>query len=211
MCESFFATLSASCSIGVGSKTQTEARRTVLEFIENFYNPRRRHSSIGYLSPVDYERRHHAAAANPNAHKPAATVLAAVKDKPFERPQVGPSRRPPLCAAAARIVQAGRKKWLRQGRTKECLSAGGQPSVRSNRLIPNAQHSTRNRGKSHSKVHTLYCSTATTANPAIILPAPSQCRRGRRSIRQNGMADHILTEGRSRWRTLRRTSKGRPP
>ena len=53
-----------------------------------FYNPRRRHSSIGYLSPIDYERRHHAAAVNPNAHKPAA-VLAAVKDKPFGRPQVG--------------------------------------------------------------------------------------------------------------------------
>ena len=53
-----------------------------------FYNPRRRHSSIGYLSPIDYERRHHAAAVNPNAHKPA-TVLAAVKDKPFGRPRVG--------------------------------------------------------------------------------------------------------------------------
>jgi hypothetical protein len=59
-----------------------------------FYNPRRRHSSIGYLSPIDYERRHHAAAVNPNAHKPA-TVLAAVKDKPFGRPQEGavPDRR----------------------------------------------------------------------------------------------------------------------
>ena len=53
-----------------------------------FYNPRRRHSSIGYLSPIDYERRHHAAAVNPNAHKPAA-VLAAVKDKPFGRPKEG--------------------------------------------------------------------------------------------------------------------------
>ena len=32
-------------------KTQTEARSAVFAFIEGFYNPRRRHSSIGYLSP----------------------------------------------------------------------------------------------------------------------------------------------------------------
>ena len=88
MCESFFATLECELLDRCRFKTQTEARRTVFEFIEGFYNPRRRHSSIGYLSPIDYERRHHAAAANPNAHKPAA-VLAAVKDKPFGRPQVG--------------------------------------------------------------------------------------------------------------------------
>ena len=79
---------SASCSIGVGSRHRPKHVSTVFEFIEGFYNPRRRHSSIGYLSPIDYERRHHAAAVNPNAHKPAA-VLAAVKDKPFGRPQVG--------------------------------------------------------------------------------------------------------------------------
>ena len=51
-----------------------------------FYNPRRRHSSIGYLSPIDYERRHRAAAVVPNTSHPAA-VLAAVKDEPCGRPQ----------------------------------------------------------------------------------------------------------------------------
>src|SRR6266481_710182 len=54
--------------------------------VEGFYNPRRRHSSIGYLSPIDYEHRHHAATVDRDAHQPAA-VLAAVKDKPFGRPQ----------------------------------------------------------------------------------------------------------------------------
>jgi transposase InsO family protein len=49
-----------------------------------FYNRRRRHSSIGYLSPIDYERRHHALAIDPDAHQPAV-VLAAVKDKPSGR------------------------------------------------------------------------------------------------------------------------------
>ena len=88
MCESFFATLECELLDRCRFKTQAEARRAVFEFIEGFYNPHRRHSSIGYLSPIDYERQHQAAAVNPNAHKPAA-VLAAVKDKPCGRPQVG--------------------------------------------------------------------------------------------------------------------------
>jgi len=62
------------------------ARSAVFAFIEGFYNPRRRHSSIGYLSPIDYEHRHHAATVDRDTHQPAA-VLAAVKDKPFGRPQ----------------------------------------------------------------------------------------------------------------------------
>ena len=113
MCESFFATLECELLDRCRFKTQAEARRAVFEFIEGFYNPRRRHSSIGYLSPIDYERRHHAVAVSPDAHQPAV-VLAAVKDKPFGRPQEGPS-----LTAAVRdgrtIVRAGTEEWLRQG------------------------------------------------------------------------------------------------
>jgi putative transposase len=83
MCESFFATLECELLARCRFKTPAEARIAVFEFIEGFYNPRRRHSSIGYLSPVDFERRH---AANPDAHQ-RAVVLAAVKDKPSGRPQ----------------------------------------------------------------------------------------------------------------------------
>ena len=86
MCESFFATLECELLDRCRFKTQIEARSAVFNFIEGFYNPRRRHSSIGYLSPIDYERRHHAAAVDRDAHQPAA-VLAAVKDKPVGRPQ----------------------------------------------------------------------------------------------------------------------------
>ena len=84
LCESFFATLECELLDRRRFKTQAEARIAVFEFIEGFYNPRRRHSSIGYLSPIDYERH----AANPDAHQTAA-VLAAVKDKPFGRPRSG--------------------------------------------------------------------------------------------------------------------------
>jgi len=119
MCESFFATLECELLDRCRFKTQAEARSAVFAFIEGFYNLRRRHSSIGYLSPIDYERRHQAAAAVPDAHKPAA-VLAAVKDKPCGRPQEAaiPDRR--LRAAAASVRGSGRKNGSAGGRTKEC-------------------------------------------------------------------------------------------
>jgi putative transposase len=88
MCESFFATLECELLDRHRFKTQAEARSAVFAFIEGFYNPRRRHSSIGYLSPIDYERQHQATRADPDAHQPAI-VLAAVKDKPCGRPQEG--------------------------------------------------------------------------------------------------------------------------
>src|SRR6516225_5162240 len=82
MCESFFATLECELLDRRRFKTQAEARLAVFSFIEGFYNPRRRHSSIGYLSPIEYEFRF---ATNPDARQ-SAVVLAAVKDKPFGRP-----------------------------------------------------------------------------------------------------------------------------
>jgi putative transposase len=39
--------------------TRTEARIAVFDYLEGFYNPRRRHSALAYLSPAQYERRHH--------------------------------------------------------------------------------------------------------------------------------------------------------
>jgi len=113
MCESFFATLECELLDRCRFKTQAEARSAVFAFIEGFYNPRRRHSSIGYLSPIDYERRHQAAAVVPDAHKPAA-VLAAVKDKPCG----GRTTRPSLTAAAPDsrdIARVGTEEWLRRG------------------------------------------------------------------------------------------------
>jgi putative transposase len=88
MCESFFATLECELLARHRFRTPAEARRTVFAFIEGWYNLRRRHSSIGYRSPIDHERQHQAAAVDPDAHQPAA-VLAPVKDKPSGRPQEG--------------------------------------------------------------------------------------------------------------------------
>ncbi len=56
MCESFFATLECELLDRTRFRSHGEARSAIFEFIEAWYNPRRRHSAIGYLSPMDYER-----------------------------------------------------------------------------------------------------------------------------------------------------------
>ena len=59
MCESLFATLECELLSHRHFKTQAEARMAVFDFIEGFYNPHRRHSALGYLSPVECERVYH--------------------------------------------------------------------------------------------------------------------------------------------------------
>ena len=56
MCESFFATLECELLDRRKFKTQAEARLAVFEFLEGWYNSRRRHSALGYLSPAEFER-----------------------------------------------------------------------------------------------------------------------------------------------------------
>lgn len=57
MCESFFATLECELLDRHRFRSHVEARMKVFHFIEGFYNPSRRHSALGYLSPVEYERK----------------------------------------------------------------------------------------------------------------------------------------------------------
>ena len=57
MCESFFATLECELLDRRSLRTQVEARLAVFDFIEGWYNPNRRHSGLGYLSPLEFERR----------------------------------------------------------------------------------------------------------------------------------------------------------
>ena len=57
MAESFFASLECELIDRRSFKTKTEARLAVFTWIEGWYNPRRRHSAIGYQSPINYERR----------------------------------------------------------------------------------------------------------------------------------------------------------
>lgn len=54
--ESFFGTLKGECVERTCFQTRREARQTIFEYVECFYNRIRRHSSLGYLSPVAYEQ-----------------------------------------------------------------------------------------------------------------------------------------------------------
>lgn len=54
--ESFFSTLKGECIEREHFQTHQEARQTIFEYIECFYNRVRRHSTLNYLSPVVYEQ-----------------------------------------------------------------------------------------------------------------------------------------------------------
>jgi len=56
MCESFFATLECELLDRRKFKTKAEARIAIFQFIEGWYNPGRRHSALGYMSPINFER-----------------------------------------------------------------------------------------------------------------------------------------------------------
>lgn len=53
--ESFFATLKTELAYDAEWRTRSEARRAVLEFIEVWYNRKRRHQTLRYLTPAQYE------------------------------------------------------------------------------------------------------------------------------------------------------------
>lgn len=53
--ESFFSTLKIERVHRKVYNTRQEAKADLFDYVERFYNPRRRHSTLGYLSPADYE------------------------------------------------------------------------------------------------------------------------------------------------------------
>ena len=127
MCESFFATLECELLARSRFKTQAEARHAIFEFVEGFYNRRRRHSSIGYLSPVDYERRHPA-----TRSIPTHTSLPSCSLPSRTSPSGGPKKGPSLTAAVRdgrTIVPVGTEEWLRPGPNQR-MSRNGTPVCR---------------------------------------------------------------------------------
>jgi transposase InsO family protein len=55
--ESFWATLKTECFHGPIPATRQQARSMIFDYIETFYNPKRRHSALGYRSPIQFEQR----------------------------------------------------------------------------------------------------------------------------------------------------------
>jgi len=56
MAESFFATLECELIARKTFETRSQARMALFTWIEGWYNPRRRHSGLGYKSPMNFER-----------------------------------------------------------------------------------------------------------------------------------------------------------
>ena len=73
LAESFFATLECELVARSRWRTHAEARMAVFDFIEAFYNPRRRHSALGHVSPAESERRHHTGRPGPSAYPSTKT------------------------------------------------------------------------------------------------------------------------------------------
>jgi transposase InsO family protein len=56
--ESFFSSIKVELKPERSWKSRAEARTAIFDYIETWYNPRRRHSANGYLSPVAYEKQY---------------------------------------------------------------------------------------------------------------------------------------------------------
>jgi transposase InsO family protein len=54
--ESFFGTLKEECVERQTFSTRDEAKKVIFEYLDVFYNRQRKHSSLGYVSPADYEK-----------------------------------------------------------------------------------------------------------------------------------------------------------
>ena len=53
--ESFFATLKTELMKGVVFDDRNQARLAIFDYIKVFYNRKRRHSTLGYVSPLEFE------------------------------------------------------------------------------------------------------------------------------------------------------------
>jgi len=56
--ESFFGSLKNELVYHEDYRTRSEARQIIFEYIEAFYNRQRRHASLNYMTPVEYEEKH---------------------------------------------------------------------------------------------------------------------------------------------------------
>ena len=55
--ESFFSSLKTERVARKTYRTRDQTKADVFDYIELFYNPTRRHSTLGYLSPMDFEKK----------------------------------------------------------------------------------------------------------------------------------------------------------
>ena len=111
--------------------TRAEARAALFEYIEGWYNPRRRHSTLGYLSPAQYEQQHAeqlqaALQSTPSRNGSLASIASTTPRRTLTvwiAPTVNGQPQPETALGATGSAQAAttrsRPEWLAAG-----LSAG---------------------------------------------------------------------------------------
>jgi len=55
--ESFFSSFKTERTVRKVYRTRNDAKADVFDYIERFYNPKRRHSTLGYLGPMEFENK----------------------------------------------------------------------------------------------------------------------------------------------------------
>ena len=112
MAESFFATLECELIERRSLRTHGEARMAIFQFIEGWYNTKRRHCGLGYLSPNEFERR-----AAPSARQaqgdargrertgrePCQIGRPGIHNHPLSRPPTPDSEKDPLPSAIVHL------------------------------------------------------------------------------------------------------------
>lgn len=101
MAEAFFASLECELLDRRVFRSHAEARMAVFRYIEGWYNPRRRHSALGYLSPMNFETKHRALTDSP----PLAAAGLGAHPSPVGTAglySAAPQRKPPTPSAEGR-------------------------------------------------------------------------------------------------------------
>ena len=118
MAESFFATLECELIDRRSFQTQAQARTAIFEFIEGWYNTKRRHSGLEYLSPNEFEHRAaatagHSADAGPDHDQtglePFANGRPGIHNHPLRGPSTSASGIDPLTIGSPPPQQWWRK------------------------------------------------------------------------------------------------------
>ena len=121
MAESFFATLECELIDRRVWKTQTQARLAVFSWIESWYNARRLHSALGYMSPINFERKHkeqRLRSSQPPSHEDGLPTGCCA---PVDKTPQGLSESPSPCPQAGAVDKPG-SFTINQG-------SGGQTSL----------------------------------------------------------------------------------
>jgi putative transposase len=88
--ERFFSTLKIERVFRRRYRTRDEAKADLFDYIERFYNPRRRHSTLGGISPMEFEKRAQSAQGGVRGSRGSPVIRCCRTSAHNSRPEMGP-------------------------------------------------------------------------------------------------------------------------